>query len=108
MLWPLVVLGVRAADRVPLALHCFIAGQLTALSRHIGSSSPLAAKDLLESSWRSGRTQWDEIFDKRFIFTSQIAVDTLGLISSPGTSPVKTSPSFSKDSCPGDRSGEIS
>lgn len=79
MLWPLVVLGIEAASSGSLEIRAFIARQLPELSRYAGTYSPLAAKGILEAFWDSGQTRWDDCFDKPFVFTMQIAVDTSGL-----------------------------
>lgn len=79
MLWPLVVLGVEAVNGGP-ALRAFAADQLSDLSRHVGTSSPLIARDAIESFWASGQTCWDACFDRPYAFTMQIAVDTSGIL----------------------------
>lgn len=86
MFWPLVVMGVSACGSLDdnsmdeggpnSMIRVFVSAQLVELSRHLGSFSPLVAKDMLEDFWRSGRTGWDNCFDRPHIFTSQIAVDT--------------------------------
>jgi len=86
MFWPLVVMGVGAFGRLDdvnmdgntpsSKTRIFVLAQLVELSHHLGSFSPLAAKHLLENFWKSGRTWWDDCFDRPYVFTSQIAVDT--------------------------------
>ncbi|KAI1660551.1 fungal-specific transcription factor domain-containing protein [Daldinia decipiens] len=78
MLWPLIVLGVYAARGSP-AMRAFVVSRLPELSRDLGTSVPLMVKYVLESFWDSGESRWDSCFNKPYIFTMQIAVDTNGL-----------------------------
>lgn len=75
MLWPLVVLGVNAANDGP-AMQEFVAKQMPEMSRFIGSYVPLTAKNVLEKFWTSGETRWDACFDRPYVFATMIAVDT--------------------------------
>jgi hypothetical protein len=79
MVWPLVVLGVEAAHGGE-AMRTFVANQLTGLSHDAGTYVPLTAKRALEEFWSSGETRWDDCFDRPYIFTLQIAVDTSRLM----------------------------
>lgn len=74
MLWPLVVLGVEAVHGGS-EMRLFVAKQLEEMSWQIGTSSPLAAKSVLERFWASGATRWDLCFDRPYAFMTQIAVD---------------------------------
>lgn len=78
MLWPLIVLGVYAARDSP-AMRAFVVSRLPELSRDLGTSVPLIVKHVLESFWDSGESRWDACFNKPYIFTMQIAIDTNGL-----------------------------
>ena len=80
-LWPLVVLGVEAAQQGQGAMRDFVAGQLPILSRDAGTHVPLTAKGVLERFWASGETGWDACFDRPYAFVMQIAVDTSGILS---------------------------
>jgi hypothetical protein len=75
MIWPLVLLGVEAVHD-GTAMRAFVAKQLPQLSHDIGTYVPLMAKRVLEQFWDSGKTGWDACFDKSYVFTTQIAVDT--------------------------------
>lgn len=79
MVWPLVVLGVEAV-RGGEAMRTFVANQLAGLSHDAGTYVPLTAKRALEEFWSSGETRWDDCFDRPYIFTLQIAVDTSRLM----------------------------
>ena len=79
-LWPLVVLGVEAAQQGRGAMRDFVAGQLPILSRDAGTHVPLTAKGVLERFWASGETGWDSCFDQPYAFVMQIAVDTSGIL----------------------------
>ncbi|KAI1385981.1 fungal-specific transcription factor domain-containing protein [Hypoxylon trugodes] len=79
MAWPLVLLGVEAVHD-SAATRAFIAKQLAELSYGVGTYVPLAAKRVLELFWNSGEKRWDACFDKPYIFTTQIAVDTSHLM----------------------------
>lgn len=72
--WPLMVLGVLAVDSGP-ALRAFIREKMTDLSASSGTYAPLAAKEILESFWASGRTEWDACFDKPHMFTTVLTVN---------------------------------
>ncbi|KAL2256460.1 hypothetical protein VTK26DRAFT_1631 [Humicola hyalothermophila] len=83
-LWPLVVLGVveaGGADSGSEAARTFVAEQLDALSRGLGTYGPLTAKRVLERFWaKGGRGGWDECFAERpYVFTAQVAVDSIGV-----------------------------
>ncbi len=80
-LWPLVVLGVEAAQPGRGAMRDFVAGQLPILSRDAGTQVPLTAKGVLERFWASGETGWDACFDRPYAFVMQIAVDSSGIVS---------------------------
>ncbi|OTB18169.1 hypothetical protein K445DRAFT_73332 [Daldinia sp. EC12] len=75
MVWPLIVLGVYAVH-ARSAMRAFVAKQLPELSRDLGTSVPLTAKHVLELFWGSGGSRWDDCFNRPYVFTMQIAVDT--------------------------------
>ncbi|KAH0526044.1 hypothetical protein TsFJ059_009425 [Trichoderma semiorbis] len=79
MIWPLVVLGVEAVHG-DAAMRAFVAKELSELSQSVGSYVPLTAKRVLRDFWASGKTRWDACFDRPYVFTGQIAVDTSGLM----------------------------
>ncbi|KAH7025168.1 uncharacterized protein B0I36DRAFT_166353 [Microdochium trichocladiopsis] len=86
-LWPLIVLGVAAGNchrssdtnAAVTDVRAFVSAQLVGLSRDVGTFSPLVAKGVLERFWSSGKNTWDSCFDKPYIFTSRLAVDTNGV-----------------------------
>ncbi|KAH7324387.1 putative C6 finger domain protein [Stachybotrys elegans] len=75
MLWPLVILGVEAVHG-DMAVRGFVVDELRKMSRQAGTYAPLTAVDVLESFWKSGETSWDACFDRPYVFTTQIAIDT--------------------------------
>ncbi|KAL6814902.1 fungal-specific transcription factor domain-containing protein [Trichoderma sp. SZMC 28015] len=79
MIWPLVVLGVEAVHS-DAPMRAFVAKELSELSQSVGSYVPLTAKRVLGEFWASGKTRWDACFDRPYVFTGQIAVDTSGLM----------------------------
>ncbi|RYO92582.1 hypothetical protein DL766_008738 [Monosporascus sp. MC13-8B] len=69
LMWPLIVSGARAVygsadDRK------FVDEQLKELSRAGGTALPLTAKAALNRFWASGKTGWDDCFDKPYIFAA--------------------------------------
>lgn len=80
MLWPLVTLGVQAKSDA--TMRGYVSRELTSLSSRIGTCSPLTAKNILERFWASGEDCWDACFDRSYVFTMQIAVDTSQIIAS--------------------------
>lgn len=74
LLWPMVVLGVEAAQGGML-MRSFVREQLPELSQYIGTYVPLMAQDVLERFWKSGKTRWDDCFDKPYAFATQIGLD---------------------------------
>ncbi|KAL7904286.1 fungal-specific transcription factor domain-containing protein [Trichoderma velutinum] len=80
MIWPLAVLGVEAVHG-DTPMRAFVAKGLSELSQSVGTYVPLTAKRVLEEFWAaSGETRWDACFDRPYVFTGQIAVDTSGLM----------------------------
>ncbi|KAJ0118356.1 hypothetical protein J7T55_009139 [Diaporthe amygdali] len=79
MIWPLVLLGVQAAND-DTAMRTFVSGKLSELGYHIGSNVPMTAKAALERFWASGDTRWDACFDRPYAFVTQIAVDMTQLV----------------------------
>jgi hypothetical protein len=75
LVWPLILLGVEAV-RSGAAMRAFVVKQLPQLSRDLGTYVPLMGKRILETFWDSGETHWDACFDRAYVFTTQIAVDT--------------------------------
>ncbi|KAL0930897.1 uncharacterized protein CTRU02_213632 [Colletotrichum truncatum] len=75
IIWPLVLLGVEAVH-AGTEVRNFVAKHLPQLSRDLGTSVPLTAKYVLERFWGSGETRWDMCFDRPYVFTAQLAVDT--------------------------------
>ncbi|EXJ77160.1 hypothetical protein A1O3_10318 [Capronia epimyces CBS 606.96] len=75
LLWPLVILGTQATSANDTVRRVFVRDKLYEMSRFIGLSSPLVAKEVLERFWASGKTSWDDCFDKQYVFTSLIALN---------------------------------
>lgn len=69
MMWPLIVAGVEAAD-ASAAIRTFVDEQLTEMSRDLGTPLPLLAKGVLKRFWASGKTGWDDCFDKPYAFVT--------------------------------------
>jgi hypothetical protein len=67
MMWPLVVSGVEAVNR-SVWVQSTVANQLEQLSFDIGTSTPLTAKTTLEAFWASGRSTWDDCFNRPYAF----------------------------------------
>ncbi|UPL03775.1 hypothetical protein LCI18_014709 [Fusarium solani-melongenae] len=80
LIWPLVLLGVEAVHGGP-KMRAFVSEKLPELSYDAGTYVPLMAKSVLKSFWDSGEMLWDSCFDRPYVFTSQIAVDTSRLSS---------------------------
>ncbi|KAJ2893346.1 C6 zinc finger domain-containing protein [Zalerion maritima] len=74
VLWPLVMLGMEAANTVP-EMRSFVAKTLPEMSRSMGTCVPLTAKGVLERFWASGGARWDACFERPYTFVTQIAVD---------------------------------
>lgn len=72
-IWPLLVLGVAAAD-ANAELRAFLTETLPQISYREGSHVPLLTKDILERFWASGETNWDACFDKPYLLPSQWSV----------------------------------
>lgn len=79
MLWPLALLGTEAV-RGGAAMRAFVTRHLTDLSHHVGMSSPLTAKGVLERFWASGEAHWDACFDRPYLLVTQIAVDVSRIV----------------------------
>ncbi|KAL6365593.1 hypothetical protein LRP88_01593 [Fusarium phalaenopsidis] len=75
LIWPLVLLGVEAVHGGP-KMRAFVSEKLPELSYDAGTYVPLMAKGVMEVFWDSGETRWDACFDRPYVFTGQIAVDT--------------------------------
>lgn len=79
MIWPLVMLGVQAANDDAL-IRVFVSEKLAELRYHVGSHVPMVAKAVLERFWALGETHWDACFDRPYAFVTQIAVDMSQLV----------------------------
>ncbi|KAK0616923.1 C6 zinc finger domain-containing protein [Immersiella caudata] len=80
VLWPLVVLGVEAAESVQgMAMQAFVRAALLGMSHYVGSYAPRAAAAVLQRYWASGKRRWDECFDQPHLFLAQTAVDVSGI-----------------------------
>ncbi|VUC33700.1 unnamed protein product [Clonostachys rosea] len=77
--WPLYVLGMEAANSCG-ELKDFVRDELVGMSYHIGTNTPLVAKELLERFWASGDSRWDLCFDKPYPLATPIAIDVSGII----------------------------
>ncbi|TGO13740.1 hypothetical protein BTUL_0064g00410 [Botrytis tulipae] len=83
LIWPLILLGVEAAHGIA-EMRAFVTTQLTELSYEVGTYGPLIANGVLKLFWASGKTRWDDCFDKPYAFTMQIAVDNSQIITGQG------------------------
>lgn len=79
--------SIEDGNNTTVVVRVFVSAQLIALSRQVGTFSPLVARDVLEAFWKKkikttsgGLSVWDSCFDKPYVFTSQIAVDTTGVM----------------------------
>uniref|UniRef100_A0A0B7K142 Zn(2)-C6 fungal-type domain-containing protein n=1 Tax=Bionectria ochroleuca TaxID=29856 RepID=A0A0B7K142_BIOOC len=77
--WPLYVLGMEAANSCG-GMKDFVRDELVGMSYHIGTNTPLVAKELLERFWASGDSRWDSCFDKPYPLATPIAIDVSGII----------------------------
>lgn len=69
LVWPLVVTGVDCVGAgASIAIREFVERSLLALGRDIGSFSPRVAKVTLNRYWESGKSTWDECFDRPYAF----------------------------------------
>jgi hypothetical protein len=67
IMWPVVVSGVEAVHRSP-RIRYIVTKQLAALSRDLGTATPLQATVKLEEFWASGKVGWDDCFDGPYSF----------------------------------------
>jgi hypothetical protein len=67
IMWPLTVAGVEAGYRAG-ATQYWIGKQLEALSRVLGTNSPLKARTVLRRYWSGAMRGWDECFDQPYVF----------------------------------------
>lgn len=67
VMWPLVVAGVEAGYRSE-GVKGWVAQRLSDISRGIGSSSPLKAREVLEKYWEKGQPDWDACFEQAYGF----------------------------------------
>ncbi|CAG7928053.1 unnamed protein product [Penicillium olsonii] len=72
--WPLLVLGMQAVDGSP-SLRAFVRNNMTCISVRAGTYAPLAARDLLEKFWNSGKNGWDDCFDQPHVLTTILTVN---------------------------------
>lgn len=67
MLWPLVIAGEEAVHG-QAGLRMLIGTHLKHMGRTLGSPLPSHAKGILETFWASGKTGWDDCFNKPYAF----------------------------------------
>jgi hypothetical protein len=67
MMWPLVVAGMEAVNGSP-AERQFVDEQLSEMSQRLGTPVPLVAKSVFKRFWASGKTGWDDCFDRPYVF----------------------------------------
>ncbi|KAI1112429.1 hypothetical protein F5Y14DRAFT_272629 [Nemania sp. NC0429] len=65
-LWPLVVAGACAARGTAFE-QAFVADLLSESVADVGNSIPLLARKVLAAFWESGKTGWDDCFDKPYL-----------------------------------------
>ncbi|KAK8034575.1 C6 zinc finger domain protein [Apiospora rasikravindrae] len=69
LMWPLNVAGVEAATR-SLSDRLFVEEALDELSRGLGTGYPLVACSAIQKLWDSGKTEWDDCYDRPYAFLS--------------------------------------
>ncbi|KAK8066539.1 hypothetical protein PG997_013286 [Apiospora hydei] len=69
LMWPLNVAGVEAATR-SLSDRLFVEEALDELSRGLGTGYPLVARSAIQKLWDSGKTEWDDCYDRPYAFLS--------------------------------------
>ncbi|KAF7596193.1 hypothetical protein BBP40_002723 [Aspergillus hancockii] len=69
MIWPVVVAGMQAVDASPNVRH-IVDEQLVDLGQCLGTPAPLWASAVFRRFWASGRTGWDDCFEKAHLFVS--------------------------------------
>ncbi|KAL4928946.1 Zn(II)2Cys6 transcription factor [Aspergillus undulatus] len=74
LLWPLVVLGIDAGCDT-MDMRAFIRNSLGRSVQNQGSYVPLMARGILERYWTSGKTTWDECFDRPYALATQWTVN---------------------------------
>jgi hypothetical protein len=67
IMWPLTVAGIEAGYRDE-ATQYWIETELGALSRLLGTNSPLKARAVLRRYWTGAERGWDECFDQPYVF----------------------------------------
>ncbi|EMR64442.1 putative c6 zinc finger domain protein [Eutypa lata UCREL1] len=67
--WPLVVAGIRAASGSRQDRH-YVIRELSESARVGGTALPLQAKEVLERYWASGSTNWDDCFDRPYVWAA--------------------------------------
>lgn len=68
MVWPLIVAGTEAVHTDSPVKRNFVEEQLLEIGREQGSPVPLQAIEVLQKFWRSGKTRWDDCFDRPYTF----------------------------------------
>lgn len=71
--WPLLILGVQAGSDSDM--RTFVTENMVKMSKTSGTHGPLAAKEVLEKFWASGKTGWDACFDKPYLLTTVLTVN---------------------------------
>jgi hypothetical protein len=69
MIWPVVVAGMQAVDASPNIRH-IVDEQLAELGQSLGTPAPLWASAVFHRFWASGKTGWDDCFDRAHVFVS--------------------------------------
>ncbi|KAJ5108013.1 fungal-specific transcription factor domain-containing protein [Penicillium angulare] len=73
--WPLMVLGVEAVRPCNLGMRKSVRKWSETLYAFTGSYSMLHQRQVLEKFWTSGKTKWDDCFDRPYFFTPATTVD---------------------------------
>ncbi|KAI1812814.1 fungal-specific transcription factor domain-containing protein [Poronia punctata] len=68
LLWPLVVAGVGAGTNGSAFERDFVAGELAAAVKEMGTAAPMLAREVLKRFWSEGKMRWDECFDQPYLF----------------------------------------
>lgn len=69
--WPTLVLGAEGGPQ----RRGFVHQQMDRVSFHMGTSMPLVAKAVLDDFWASGKTGWEDCFDREYGFLAALTVE---------------------------------
>lgn len=79
MLWPLMVLGIDAVNKGKTRRD-LVRSWADEMYSYTGSYSIWHLKEVLERFWASGRTRWDDCWDKPYLFSPATNMDSSSLL----------------------------